>query len=571
VLLADLTRNARIDLEQVPPTAERFRVSIDHCPNCEDTPDVGDPQSPEHTNLACAECDAEMLDLKAAKPRLTHAIPLATRRTVATTFGTRLGRWPASVRYGRSDRAPGSPSRHILQLASGSLVSPNPSDNITQPGVEMSRSLLAALVFSVIGTLWSNPARALPAGFVEQEIPGPWSGAAGIEWGPGGLMYVVERGGKVWIVENGVKQPTPFIDISSEVGGWRDYGLLGFALHPNFAENHYVYLYYVVDHYDLRMCNAARDNATCQPPTYNAATDEYFQPTIGRITRYEANPATNYRTVLPASRRVLVGETIGTGFPILHQSHGTGHLVFGEDGTLLATCGDAGSYNVVDLGSNADTYYVQALAEGIIRPEENIGALRSQFLGSLDGKMIRIDPLTGDGLPSNPFYDAASPRSPQSRTWALGLRNPYRFSRRPGTGSHDPEDGDPGTFYLGDVGWNAAEDLHVIKGPGRNLGWPHFEGLTAHANYSAANVANLYAKNPLFGVAGCAQEYLYFKNLVVQEKQNGVGSWPNPCNAAVQIPDSWTDGAGRTWRYFKFMHTRPRSIGAARPALRAST
>ena len=410
----------------------------------------------------------------------------------------------------------------------------------------------SALCLSMVGS-----ASALPAGFVEQEIAGPWSGAAGIEWGPDGLMYVVERGGKVWIVENGVKQATPFADLSSEVGGWRDYGLLGFALHPNFAQNHSVFLYYVVDHYDLRMCNAARDNAGCQPPTYNPATDEYFKPTIGRITRYEADPATNYRTILPSTRHVLVGETISTGFPILHQSHGTGQLVFGEDGTLMATCGDAGSYNVVDLGSNADTYYVQALSEGIIRPEENIGALRSQFLGSLDGKMIRIDPLTGDGLPTNPFYEAANPRSPQSRTWALGLRNPYRFTRKPETGSHHPEDGNPGDFYLGDVGWGSAEDLHVIKGPGRNLGWPHFEGLTAHPNYSTANVSNLSAKNPLFGVNGCAQEYFYFKNLIVQEKQNGLGSWPNPCDPTQQIPDAWTDPAGKTWRYSKFMHTRP--------------
>ncbi len=415
---------------------------------------------------------------------------------------------------------------------------------------------LAALALG-LALLAPDAAQALPAGFQEQEIVGPWSGASGLEWDATGLMYVVERGGKVWLVENGQKQPTPFLDISSEVGGWRDYGLLGFALHPNFATNHHVYAYYVVDHYDLRRCNAARDNPECQPPQYNPATDEYFQPTIGRITRFTANPATNFRTVLPGSRRVLLGETISTGFPILHQSHGTGQLVFGEDGTLMATCGDAASYNVVDTGSNADTYYVQALAEGIIRPDEDIGALRAQYLGSLDGKMVRLDPETGDGVPSNPFYDAANPRSARSRTWALGLRNPYRFVRRPGTGSHNPADADPGVFYLGDVGWNAAEDLHVISRPGQNLGWPHFEGMTPHGSYSTANVPNRLAPNPLFGVNGCAQQYLYFKNLIVQEKSNGVGAWPNPCDANQPIPDSWTDAGGRTWRYFKFMHSRP--------------
>jgi hypothetical protein len=46
VLLADLARNALVDLEQVPPTAERFRVSIHHCPSCENT-HVGDPQAPQ--------------------------------------------------------------------------------------------------------------------------------------------------------------------------------------------------------------------------------------------------------------------------------------------------------------------------------------------------------------------------------------------------------------------------------------------------------------------------------------------------------------------------------------------
>ena len=91
VLLADLARNALTafeaapkEREQTPPTAERYRVSIHHCPDCNQT-HVGDPRAPQeaaHTDLACAECDAEVLDLTASKPRRTHAIPPATRRTV---------------------------------------------------------------------------------------------------------------------------------------------------------------------------------------------------------------------------------------------------------------------------------------------------------------------------------------------------------------------------------------------------------------------------------------------------------------------------------------------------------
>ena len=74
------------------------------------------------------------------------------------------------------------------------------------------------------------------------------------------------------------------------------------------------------------------------------------------------------------------------------------------------------------------SYAPQALADGIIRPKEDVGAFRAQLVDSLNGKVLRIDPATGNGLPSNPYYDAANPRSARSRVWALGMRNPYRMS-----------------------------------------------------------------------------------------------------------------------------------------------
>lgn len=73
-----------------------------------------------------------------------------------------------------------------------------------------------------------------------------------------------------------------------------------------------------------------------------------------------------------------------------------------------------------------------------------------------------MDPATGDGLASNPFFDESDPRTARSRTYALGLRNPFRFSIRPGTGNSNPASGDPGVIYAGDVGWNLFEELHVI-------------------------------------------------------------------------------------------------------------
>ena len=81
-----------------------------------------------------------------------------------------------------------------------------------------------------------------------------------------------------------------------------------------------------------------------------------------------------------------------------------------------------------DGGNISHTYYSQALTDGIIRPEENVGAFRSQMLNSHNGKLLRINPESGDGISSNPFYDASAPRSAKSRVWALGLRNPFRIS-----------------------------------------------------------------------------------------------------------------------------------------------
>lgn len=104
-------------------------------------------------------------------------------------------------------------------------------------------------------------------------------------------------------------------------------------------------------------------------------------------------------------------KTKSTGFPILYESHGIGALAFAADGTLLASCGDGASYNVMDPGNISHTYQNQAITDGIIRANENVGSLRAQMINSHAGKIVRIDPVTGNGIPSNPFYNPASPKT----------------------------------------------------------------------------------------------------------------------------------------------------------------
>ncbi len=381
------------------------------------------------------------------------------------------------------------------------------------------RSLVVALTFAA-----AQAADYSAAGFIEQNIGSGWNQPVGIAFHEGvpDHGYVWERTGKVWIIENGQKSAQPLIDISDEVGAWRDYGLLGLALHPNFSQNGYIYLFYVVDRYHL--LNAGQ-------PNYDPGANDYLKATIGRITRYTVRASDGFHSIDPASRKVLVGETISTGFPILYQSHGTGQLAFGADGTLLASCGESASYeyNLDEGGPASVTNSSAGVADGIIRPNEDCGTFRAQLVDSLSGKIVRLDPETGNGVPSNPFYDAANPRAARSRVWTLGLRNPFRICVRPETGSHDPADANPGVIVVGDVGWDARESYFVIDGPRQNCGWPIYEGLEK-SRYDTLDTPNKDAPNPLGG-------FFRFKDLLVEDTL-GTPSWPNPSNPSQQVPAS---------------------------------
>ena len=366
------------------------------------------------------------------------------------------------------------------------------------------------------------------AGFASATVSTNWNEAVGLTFSEdGSKMFVWERGGKVYVVVNNQKQL--ILDISDEVGAWHDHGLLGFALDPHFDQNGHIYLLYVVDRHHLMNFGTG---------AYNPATDDYYKATIGRITRYTATPSGNSYTVNEGTRKILLGETKTTGSAILSDTHGIGSLVFGTDGTLLVSTGDGASPGSIDPGSIASTYYAQALIDGIITPQENIGAFRSQMLQSLNGKVLRIDPETGAGIPSNPFYDPANPNANKSKVFALGLRNPFRMSLKPGTGSHNPADGNPGILYIGDVGWFTWEELNVVDRPGLNFGWPVYEGLEVHNGYLNTIVQNQFAPNPLYQVNGCSQQYFTFQNLIKQETASGTATFKNQCNATQDIPAS---------------------------------
>lgn len=371
----------------------------------------------------------------------------------------------------------------------------------------------------------------LPPDFYHEAVRTDFTNPVGMTFDENNRLYVWEKGGIVHVVDtNGTRLPEPLIDLSEEVGDWYDHGLVGFALDPAFLSNGYVYLLYVVDPHHLFYHGTAQ---------YSTDSLDVPGATIGRLVRYTADASDDFSSIDPASRRILIGESPSTGIPLVSNFHGVGTLAFGLDGTLLVSSGDGTSASI-DVGMASDTfvdYTQQALQRGILAPDQHVGQFRSQYLGALNGKVLRIDPVTGDGLPSNPFYDPQNPRSAQSRTWSLGYRNPFRMSVFPGTGSHVASDGNPGAILVGEVGATEWEELNLLDQGGLNAGWPLFEGqFFNNAWNNFPTPYNLQAPNPLYGTGGCDEEFLRFKSLLAYPHLNP--SHPNPCDNDVTLPPS---------------------------------
>ncbi|WP_185731360.1 putative Ig domain-containing protein [Larkinella rosea] len=324
------------------------------------------------------------------------------------------------------------------------------------------------LVVTLIAFFVPNAYSQYPSNFSEEIYASELAGAVGLTFDKNGAMYVYGIDGRVIRIDPQTKQRSTLLDISGEVGRYDDFGLLNMVLDNDFLNNGRFYLYYVIKY----------------------APDKW-QGTYARITRYEANKADNFRSIVPNSRKILIGApnpsnpskgVPGDCIPITSSSHAGGGMSMGADGTLLIPTGDGAAPNV-DQGSYSESYPLQSINNGFMTSAENIGGYRSQVDYSLSGKVLRISTETGDGVPGNPNYDSGNPRSIKSRIYASGLRQPFRSSLRPNTGSTDVNAGDPGALYIGDVGLSTWEEINVIK-KGANYGWPYYEGMYPNTAYT---------------------------------------------------------------------------------------
>jgi glucose/arabinose dehydrogenase len=212
---------------------------------------------------------------------------------------------------------------------------------------------------------------------------------------------------------------TPFIDIRSRVAGGGERGLLGLAFHPSHASNRRFFL------------------------SYTRTSGGQLQSVIAEYQASAADP----NTADTAERVVL---TVDQPF----DNHNGGQIQFGPDGYLYIGLGDG--------GSGGD-------------PHGN-----GQNLGTLLGKLLRIDVDSTQPYavpPDNPFVGQGGARA---EIWALGFRNPWRFSFDPTTGR----------LFAGDVGQGSFEEVDIVV-KGGNYGWNVMEGLHCFSPPTGCNTSGL--------------------------------------------------------------------------------
>ncbi len=250
-------------------------------------------------------------------------------------------------------------------------------------------------------------------------------------------MYVYDQEGFVWLYVDGVKQTTPFLDVTNRIvslgvsgpDSFDERGLIGLALHPGFPGSRKVYTY------------------TSEPMdgtadfTVELSSGSHDHQAV--IAEWLLNPL-DPNVVLTSSRR----ELLRIDEPQFNHDGGT--IRFGSDGLLYIALGDGGRAD-----DDADGHGTTG---------------NGQNAGNVLGTLLRIDVDGGGttssngqyGVPtSNPFVGTAG----VDEIFAYGFRNPYSFS-------FDSETGD---LYLGDVGQNDIEEIDIVV-MGGNYGWNVKEG-----------------------------------------------------------------------------------------------
>ena len=284
--------------------------------------------------------------------------------------------------------------------------------NIVGAAVCVTGLLNASPVFGQLQAVPYVSGLSLPVAFVQDP-------------GDSTIQYVVQQGGRIRLIRNGVLQTTDFLNLTSSIISGGEQGLLGLAFAPDYVTSRRFFVNF---------------------------TNTSGHTVVARFMRSSTNPL----VADPTTRLDLLWSTGARFITQPFANHNGGNIVFGPDGFLYIGMGDGGSGN--------DPQHL------------------AQDPTSLLGKMLRIDVVSvpdsntaGFVVPAdNPFRTSSRPE-----IWSFGLRNPWRFS------FDDPARGGTGAMVIADVGQSSWEevDYEPANRGGLNYGWRNREG--AHNNVTS--------------------------------------------------------------------------------------
>ena len=366
-----------------------------------------------------------------------------------------------------------------------------------------------------VGEMFRRPAHPIPAtgspmvGFQDRIVISGLNVPTVVQFSRDGRIFIGEKSGVIMLYD-GFNDPTPtvFADLSTNVHDYGDRGLLGLALDPAFPTNPYVYVLYTLD-----------APIGVPPPVYNDDCSDPFGDgcVVGaRLSRLEASGE-----MWTGVEDVLIEDWCQQ-----YTSHSIGTLAFGPDGALYVGGGDGASFVFADYGQGGSPKN-PCMDPGGPRPTPPTaegGALRSQDLqtsgnpadpAGMNGAILRVDPATGGALPDNPLFGGSD--LTDDRIIAYGMRNPFRFTVKPGTDQ----------IWIGDVGWNTWEEIDKLADANdsvvEDFGWPCYEGIPPEPDY---DVLDLNICENLYGGGGATAPFWPYNHSehIVEGEDCPVGS-----------------------------------------------
>ncbi len=246
-------------------------------------------------------------------------------------------------------------------------------------------------------------------------------------------LFVVNQAGTILVITN-LASPnlTTFMDLSAQVFNSGESGLLGLAFHPGYATNRYFFVFY-------------------------SATSPLRQ----RLSRFQTDAA-NPNSASTNSELLLISQVDPA------SNHNGADVHFGPDGLLYVSLGDGGVQND---GSRNSQIITSNFFSAIMRLDVDEPFRASSIMPNPHAANTNTGPINYRIPIDNPFigftnFDGRTINSNQVHTefYAVGFRNPWRFSFDPATG----------WLYCGDVGQDTWEEVNVIT-KGGNYGWAYRE------------------------------------------------------------------------------------------------